>query len=106
MQYPAVRDVEFSTEVLEFIDGSEQRYRNFSSPLMRWVVRLDQLDDDEMAHMEDFYVAEQGPFGTFSFTDPWDGTEYAECSFENPDVLAEYMEYHNGRIRLVVRQVR
>lgn len=105
-QYPAERERQFSTEILQFLDGTEQRYRDFDGALLRWVIRLDLLDEQELAELESFYGQEQGEFGVFSFTDPWDGTEYPECSFENEEILAEFLEYHNGRTRLVIRQMR
>ncbi len=106
MQWPATRERQFATEVLEFADGSEQRYRNFPKPIRRWIVRLDDLDEQELASMESFYAEEQGGFGTFSFVDPWDGTEYPECQFDNPHVLADYRDIHRGSTTLIVRELR
>jgi len=106
MQYPGGRERFYSTEVIQFVDGSEQRYRNYSGPLLRWAVRLENLDEEELGRMEAFYAQEQGEFGVFSFTDPWDGTEYLECQFENEDILAEFLEFHDGRTELRIRQVR
>lgn len=96
----------FSTEIIQFVDGSEQRYRNFSGALLRWAIRLANLDEDELGRIEAFYAQEQGEFGTFSFTDPWDGTEYPECQFENEEILAEFLEFQDGRTNLRIRQVR
>jgi hypothetical protein len=44
-QYPSERHMRFSTRVLEFVDGQEQRFREFSRGLRRWVIHLDLLDD-------------------------------------------------------------
>lgn len=106
MQWPATRERHFSTDVLEFADGSEQRYRNLTGAIRRWIVRLDDLDEDELASMESFFGQEQGGFGTFSFVDPWDGTEYLECRFENPEAIAEYRAFHRGSTTLIVRELR
>lgn len=106
MQWPARRERQFSTEVLEFADGTEQRFRHYFQALRRWIVRLDDLDEEELGTMESFYAQEQGGFGTFSFTDPWDGTVYPECRFENPEALADYRGIHKGSTTLVIREVR
>ncbi|OYW07430.1 MAG: hypothetical protein B7X34_11005 [Acidobacteriia bacterium 12-62-4] len=106
MQWPATRERQFATEVLAFSDGSEQRYRNFSQSTRRWIIRLDDLDEEELATMEAFYAQEQGGFGTFSFTDPWDGAVYAECQFDNQHLQADYQDIHRGRTTLVIRAVR
>lgn len=106
MQYPALRSLRFSTQVMRFLDGSEQRYREFSGPLRRWLIRLTALDEEEMEALEAFFVSEQGGYGTFSFVDPWDEAEYADCSLENPEAFFDYTEIHDGRTLLVVRQNR
>jgi hypothetical protein len=106
MQYPARRTTRYSTQVMWFVDGGEQRYREYGGPLRRWVIELAALDDEEMEAMEAFFVREQGSYGSFSFVDPWDGEAYPDCSLENPDAYFEYTAIHDGRTRLVVRQNR
>jgi hypothetical protein len=80
MQYPCKRMLQFSTDVVRFLDGTEQRYRDYAAVLHRWTIKLDLLDESELAAYDQFFVSNQGSFGTFSFTDPWDGTVYANCS--------------------------
>lgn len=106
MQWPATRERQFATEVLEFADGTEQRFRHFPRSIRRWIIRLDVLDEEELSSMESFYAQEQGEFGTFSFTDPWDGTQYPECQFDNPEMIANYRGIHQGSTTLIVREVR
>lgn len=105
-QYPARRVTRFSTQVMQFADGSEQRFREFGGPLLRWVIALNTLDEEEMDALEAFFLAEQGGHGTFTFADPWDGTEYEGCSLENPDAFFQFTGFNDGRARLVVRQNR
>jgi len=81
-QYPATKTVRYQNQVLRFLDGSEQRYRDASSALHRWVIQLYSLDESELASIEQFFAANQGRFASFAFTDPWDGTLYANCSIE------------------------
>ena len=86
-QYPAKRYVRFQNQTLRFVDGTEQRYRDAGSPLHQWEIQLSQLDEGEMAALEEFFAANQGAFGNFSFTDPWDAQVYPNCSL-HADTLA------------------
>jgi hypothetical protein len=81
-QYPAQRIVYYRNQIVRFVDGAEQRYRDGAGGLHRWVIKLDLLDESEAAALDDFLTTNQGQFGTFSFTDPWDGTVYPNCSLE------------------------
>jgi hypothetical protein len=79
-QYPASRAFQYRNQILRFVDGNEQKYRDSAGPLHRWVIRLDQLDPTELAAIEDFFLTNQGAFASFSFTDPWDSAVYSNCS--------------------------
>jgi len=105
-QYPASRRVQFQNQVLRFVDGTAQRYRDSSGPLRQWEIRLDQLNEGEMAAIEQFLADNQGCFGSFSFADPWDGQVYEACSFGN-DALGLISEAEmNGRTSFTVKQNR
>ncbi len=80
IQYPGKRTLQFNTQVIRFLDGTEQRFREDASQLHRWTIQLDLLDEAELASLDQFFVTSQGRFGSFSFTDPWDGTVYPNCS--------------------------
>ena len=79
-QYPANKSFRCRNQILRFLDGTDQRYRDCMGPLHTWEIRLDKLDEGEMANIEAFFANNQGSFGAFSFTDPWDGQLYANCS--------------------------
>ena len=79
-QYPATRYVRFQNQTVRFVDGTEQRYRDAAGALHRWEIRLSELDEGEMAALEEFFSANQGAFDRFAFTDPWDGQVYSNCS--------------------------
>ncbi len=106
LQYPATRVVQNSTCVLRFLDGTEQRFREYQSAIRKWIVRLDLLDESEMAAVEEFFVAQQGQSGDFSFTDPWDGTTHPNCSLESGVLPLEFRDLMRGRTSLVVRENR
>ena len=106
MQYPATRDFQFSNAVVRFVDGGAQCYRESRDAMHRWLVRLDLLDEAELAGLQAFFVAEQGRFGSFSFTDPWDGTQYADCSLDQDSFELELSGEMRARTVLIVRQNR
>ena len=81
-QYPAGKSMQYRNQVVRFLDGSEQRYRDSAGPLHQWIIRLSELDDSEMAAVEGFFEGNQGRLGSFAFTDPWDGTVHPNCSLE------------------------
>lgn len=82
-QYPVTRVQRFHNQIVQFVDGTEQRYRDSANVLRRWEITLKQLDAGELAALEAFFVETQGQYAVFSFTDPWEQQEYPNCSLEN-----------------------
>ena len=103
-QYPMTRALEYSTRVFRFLDGTEQRFRDHKRPVRTWVIRLELLDEAEMAAIEDFFLSEQGRLGSFSFTDPRDGAVYPDCSLESDAVELDYRETMRGTTMLTVKE--
>ena|SRR5581483_11258295 len=79
-QYPLSKSLRFRNQTFRFVDGREQRYRDSAGVLHRWTIRLRELDEDEMAAVEQFFQSNQGRMESFTFVDPWDGTAHANCS--------------------------
>ncbi len=102
MQYPAKRTLRFVTDVLRFLDGAEQRYRDNPSVLHQWTIQLDLLDEAELAALEQFFLSNQGAFGSFSFTDPWDGTTYPNCSLADDTFEFQLKGEMRGSLKLTV----
>ena len=48
---------------LQFVDGSEQRFRNYQSPLHQWVIALSLLDQSELHQLQEFFRAMVGASG-------------------------------------------
>lgn len=101
-QYPSQRGIEYRTEVLRFVDGGEQRYRESAGPRRRWSIRLDLLDDREAAAVETFFRAERGRKENFSFTDPWSGVAYSSCSLGSDELEMEWRGEGRCRTALIV----
>lgn len=103
-QYPAAKGLRMGTQVVRFVDGSEQRYREQGRARRWWVIRLELLDEAEVAAIEEFFADCQGAFGSFAFTDPWDATEYGDCSLEQESLEAAMAGELRGATALVIRE--
>ena len=106
MQYPATRAFSYSNAVLRFVDGSQQCYRESKDDLRRWLIRLDLLDEAEVASLQAFFVTNQGRFASFSFTDPWDNTAYPDCSLDQDIFEFTLAGEMRAKTSLIVRQNR
>jgi phage-related protein len=105
-QYPVARREQFQNQTVRFVDGSEQRYRDSAGARVEWEIQLSQLDEGELAAIEEFFLANQGAFGSFSFTDPWDGTVYDNCSVTADELaLVTVAEMHGSTRLTVVRNI-
>jgi hypothetical protein len=103
-QYPAQRIVSFSTVALQFVDGSEQRFRGYSAPLHRWLVQVSLLDQVEMQNLQEFFRSSQGRAEDFSFIDPWDETTYSSCSLASDGMVAMLTREWNGQTSLIIQE--
>ena len=62
--------------------------------------------EGELAAIEEFFLASQGAFGSFSFTDPWDGQVYDNCSVGADDLaLVTEGEMRGSTALTIVRNV-
>jgi hypothetical protein len=105
-QYPASNTLRFQNQVLRFLDGTDQRYRDFSGPLHEWEIRLSDVDEREMTEIERFFAANQGHFGCFAFTDPWDGQAYPNCSIASDEMDFTFASEMRGAVSLKIVQNR
>ena len=103
-QYPFTKRMAFQNQALSFVDGSQQRYRDAGTSMQRWEIQLDELDEGELAAMEEFFLANQGSFGSFAFTDPLDGKVYDDCSLESDGLGLVAVAEMRGNTTLTVTQ--
>ena len=101
-QYPAAKTLTFRNRVLRFVDGQEQRYRESAGPLHRWQIRLNALDEGELAAIDGFFWSNQGRLGRFAFTDPWDGIVYPDCSLGSDELELTSLAEMSGKSELTV----
>ena len=101
-QYPAGKAVSLRNQLLRFVDGREQRYRDSAGVLHRWTIRLERLDESELGAIEQFFGDNQGRLGSFAFTDPWDGTQYPDCSLAADELELAWLGEMRGTASLTV----
>ena len=101
-QYPATKSTQYSSFVLRFLDGSDQRYRDYSAPLRRWTIQLNMLDEAELNALDHFFNSQQGRFETFTFVDPWTQSTIPSCSVEQDSLEYELSGEMRGSTSLVV----
>jgi hypothetical protein len=106
VQYPVSRSTTYSTDIARFIDGKEQRSRSYLAALRSWAIQLELLDEGELAAFEEFFKEQAGASGVFSFTDPWDGSIYAQCSFDKDEFGTRLDGPFSGRTEFVIRENR
>ena len=105
-QYPSSRTLRYQNQKLRFVDGYEQRYRDAAGPLHQWIIRLSELDETEMAAVEQFFLENQGRFTTFSFTDPWDGTKYPTCAIAADTLNLSFAAEMRGGATITIQENR
>jgi hypothetical protein len=102
-QYPLSRRTTFQTEILKFVDGSEQRYANQAVPVRSWTIQLDALDEGELAAVRQFFRLQEGPASNFTFTDPITGTVYTNCMFDQASATGDLKDVSRGAATMTIR---
>src|SRR5258706_66724 len=106
MQYPATATIRFVNQLIQFVDGAEQRYRDYPGSLHEWVIRLDLIDEAELKALEQFFTDRQGQFDSFVFVDPKDNVTYPDCSLVIDDLAFSLNGERRGKTIVVVRENR
>jgi hypothetical protein len=90
-QYPAPLMSGQATQVIRFLDGSDQRYLLQGKKLRSWEIRLDLLNETEIQVIESFFASQQGDYSTFTFPDPFTGGLVPNCRLGAPGLVSEYV---------------
>jgi len=105
VQYPLGTGHRFHTNVLQFIDGSEQRYALQGRSLNHWVLTYGQLDEGEMQLLRNFVESQTTSNTPFSFTDPDSLTVYANCRLLKAQLSETWAGAENGAARVEIVEV-
>jgi hypothetical protein len=103
-QYPVSRASTYATEVIQFVDGSQQRSMTRGKVLRRWQLTLTQLNEAELLAIEQFFEAAQGNFGLFTFTDPITGNSVPNCRLQDPNILTQYLTVGSGSAVVIIEE--
>jgi hypothetical protein len=101
-QYPALREGQFLTAVIQFVDGSEQRFQDHPGLRRRWVIPLSQLDESELQQLAAFFVQQRGRSESFDFEDPWTGNVISGCRFEDDELQIVSAGEFDGRTEVTI----
>ena len=102
MQYPAAVSTGQAVQVIRFLDGSDQRYLMQGRAFRQWEIRLDLLNEAEVAQLEAFFVEQQGDCLPFVFPDPISGSNVPNCRIAAPGFASAYVGVDTGSASLVV----
>ncbi|MGA7411698.1 MAG: hypothetical protein WBW33_14560 [Bryobacteraceae bacterium] len=103
-QYPMPAYVARTTQVVRFLDGSDQRCIVRARPVRWWVVKLSLLNDVELALLEGFFTEEQGGFGLFDFPDPFSGQTITNCRLATSALETLYEGPDQGSTELTIME--
>ncbi len=101
-QYSLPVFLEQSTQVIRFLDGSDQRFSRQGRIFRRWEIRLDLLNEAELQQLELFFDAQQGQYSPFIFPDPIGGSAVPNCRIGNSELITEYLGVNAGSTSLWV----
>lgn len=90
-QYPALIASGQGTQVIRFLDASDQRYLVQPRALRQWQIRLDLLNESEIREFEEFFTAQSGDYSPFTFPDPFSGETVPNCRLAAPGFVSEYV---------------
>jgi hypothetical protein len=91
-QYGSPVGLASPTQVIRFVDGSDQRFLACGRMLRRWLIDLRLLNESEIASVEAFFNSVQGEFAPFNFPDPFTGTSVPNCRVAMPELISEYQD--------------
>lgn len=102
-QYPTVQQTTALTNVMKFIDGSEQRFASSGKGLQAWQVSYELLNEQEFASIISFIQSTQAGTQAFAFRDPRTGITHNCCRLDLHQFKALYREGRSS-LRLLIRE--
>lgn len=103
-QYPAPLLTSQNVQAIRFLDGTDQRYMTQGRTYRTWEIRLDLLNEAELAQLETFFVQTAGDYASFGFPDPFTGTVVPNCRFANATLITTYSNTDAGSAVVMVME--
>jgi hypothetical protein len=104
-QHPFRSAIRYSTDVLRFVDGSEQRFRSAPNGLREWTLDLSLLDEGELNAFREWFE-DHTTAGLFTFRDPIEDVDYPNCRFEREELQIELDGELRGASKITIRETR
>ena len=102
-QLGSIRQVSYRTEVLWYIDGTEQRMTSGAAEI-EWQLKFDHLDEQEVTSLSDFFAYWHSSPSGFQFHDPWTDTLVEGCHFAQDEFLVEWLEPNRAATSIRIRR--
>jgi hypothetical protein len=111
-QRPFTQVVQYRTTKNEMPAGMRYAYAWYGAGLtgfptrglMRWKLEFPSISDTDMANLEAFYVAMNGRWQTFSFTDPDSGTVYTKVRFDQDSFTYTYLAKNQASTTIMLAE--
>jgi hypothetical protein len=103
-QYPSGTSSSYKTDILRFMDGTEQRFPQWGQVRRSWTIRLELLDEVEVHGIRKFFEAQSGSFESFTFVDPWTGNEFDGCVFEGDALEVDFRSVNRAGMTIRITQ--
>ena len=96
VQYPTPLIVGHYAHVIQFVDGSDQRFAARGGKLRSWQIKLYLLNETEIAGLEAFFEEAGGEYTTFTFPDPFSQESVPNCVLGAPTFVTNYLSTDAG----------
>lgn len=103
-QYPTALLTGQGVHAIRFLDGTDQRYLTQGRTYRTWEIRLDLLNEAELAQLEAFFVQQAGDYVPFGFPDPFTGATVPNCRFAHPGLATSYTNTDAGSTAIWVME--
>jgi hypothetical protein len=103
-QYPLSRGTSYHVDTVRFMDGSRQQCLVLGKRLRRWLISLSQLNELELASLEQFFDNVQGNAQLFTFVDPLSGESVPNCRLGNSSMLTQYNAMGSGSAAIWIEE--
>jgi hypothetical protein len=93
----------YHNAILRFLDGTEQRVPQRRAQL-EWHLEFDDLTEQEVRTLADFFEECQGTIGAFRFEDPWTGELLEGCVFAQEEIEFQWLEPGRAKTSIHLRR--
>jgi phage-related protein len=102
--YPFTEKIEYNVLVSQFENWSEQRRVKCANPRRMFVITFYPKTLTEATAIKNFFIAREGAYDSFTFTNPMDSTEYTVRFMENSFAM-ERTAYNTVRMQVTLIEV-